>query len=311
MAYIVFLYGVAIVAGSAVEETASLHPDSRLRRTADATNTEKGKVLMESAPYRGDVLQQSVMGVYNEWSDPNTGASGISNVPAWRENHAAATYARSQDGGVLQDDTEKMMIFGGVSVASNRLLPDTWLYSATVNAWIKPTIDQQPSKRQGHTMTTICKILVVLFGGHGDYSSAFNDTWLFDGTTETWRRLEPVTSGLAIEPRTHHSAVAMYQELSPCKCKESVVIYGGSASSSYHNSCYGDVWELRCVNDSAAQKVYQWFSLQGNSTTSKLSPPSRILQSVFSTSLKKSMYVWGGINCLEQGKFPVIDRLYD
>jgi hypothetical protein len=160
-------------------------------------------------------------------------------------------------------------------------------------------------------MTTICNHSVVLFGGYSNkHISPFSDTWIFDGEKEEWQELKPVSQ---IKPRYYHSAVAMYQELSPCKCKESVVVYGGIGK---YLNCYDDIWELRCVNNSAAEKVYQWFSLQGNGTTSNPSPSSRGFQTVFSSRQLKSMYLWGGISCSAlldtyQGNWPNSTVLYD
>lgn len=118
-------------------------------------------------------------------------------------------------------------------------------------------------------------------------------TWMFDGTTETWSELQPLTSSDFMKPRTTHSAVTMYQNLSPCRCKESVVIFGGAASkflANYHSSCYSDVWELRCVDDSIPDMVYRWIRLQDNNT-SGFRPVPRTFPAVFPSAAMTSFYV--------------------
>ena len=264
-------------------------------------------------PCRGDVSSSS-RGVANEWSAPCTGSSDISNVPSKRRYHAAATYGRHQEDDADKRDVKGMVIFGGEEDESLSIVSDTWLYYPTINSWIRPSLDAQPGKRKRHTMTTICDNLVVLFGGEDLDFQAFNDTWIFDGVTESWTEIRPRTTSRGIKRRTYHSAVAVHRHLSPCRCKDSVVIFGGVSSefeANYYGGCFTDIWELRCVDDTHTDKVYQWIPLQLDKTNSSFAQIPRLSPTVFPSLSGTSLYVWGGIDCGEGGPFATEIRLYD
>jgi hypothetical protein len=117
-----------------------------------------------------------------------------------------------------------------------------------------------------------------------------NDTWLFDGPTETWLDLSPLLSmksgGQYLRPRSYHSAVALESPHSNCSCKQSVFMYGGVTGS---RKALDELWELRCLKETEGQPKYEWLLLHPHGPR----PTARHLhQAVYFN--QSTMLLWGG-----------------
>ena len=148
-------------------------------------------------------------------------------------------------------------------------------------------------------MYTWCNTGVILFGGASHNSDGLrrilNDTWLFDGMTETWIKQDVKLwrVGDFVLPRYYHKAVSIRQPLSNCTCQESILVYCGLSSffkvaSDGGPSCLRDLWEMRCIADSNGKQQFYWISLarQGDA----------LWQSAADFN-KSSMYMWLGDRC--------------
>lgn len=94
------------------------------------------------------------------------------------------------------------LMFGGVG--ATLLLNDTWLYNATESRWIQIATPSAPSPRRSHRMAySIALASVLLFGGDESLSfpAPLDDTWLFDPSVLSWRRL---ATSVAPLPRRGH-----------------------------------------------------------------------------------------------------------
>jgi hypothetical protein len=82
----------------------------------------------------------------------------------------------------------KVVIFGGYD--ATQYLAETWTFDGTT--WENVTSSVAPPGRAaGVLVYDHAEGKLVLFGG---YDGTFkNDTWLFDGTTETWTEARPRT----------------------------------------------------------------------------------------------------------------------
>ena len=235
----------------------------------------------------------------NKWSEPSQCIDASTNFPRARSDHASAVYTRGPLNDSNADNNQRMVMFGGGVYGQNAsdlvTFGDTWLYYPSINSWFAPEYDIHPSNRVDHTMTTLCDTKVILFGGVDTNNTVMNDTWLFNGVTETWKELQPSVRSIGITPRHFHSAVALYQPDSHCKCNRSLIVYGGRRNATgdlkyAQVADYRQLWELRCVDDSDNRDVYEWIvhERRGDGPSSRLEP------SVVSFG-DSTMYFWGGV----------------
>ena len=244
--------------------------------------------------------------VLNEWSKEERCSLINDNVPAlsgsgrssqnWKLLRVAA-YQRGPHISLVpawQQDNQWRFLLSGVGSSFDLadFVNSTWVYDPFINSWIRLPLRVQPARRY-HSLNTWCNTSVILFGGGGNWlDTLFNDTWLFDGVTETWKEQEVKLWGAGdfVRPRYGHTAVIIRQPLSNCTCQESILVYGGYGE--YH--CLGDLWEMRCIVDSNRKQQFYWIShsKQGDA----LWPSKRFFQRAADFS-KRFMYMWGGTDC--------------
>lgn len=212
---------------------------------------------------------------------------GMSSVPGWQ-----------------QDNQWRFLLTGvGNSFDHSSFSNSTWVYDPFINSWTRLPLRAQPDRRY-YSLNTWCNTSVILFGGSDEWlGTRFNDTWLFDGVTETWKKQEVKLWRTAefVQPRYWHSAVIIEQPLSNCTCQQSLLVYGGSHDGL---SCMGDLWEMRCIADSNRIQQFYWISL--SRVDDALWPPNRRLHTA-SDFNKRSMYMWGGLECPGDTWIPLED----
>lgn len=249
---------------------------------------------------------------YNKWSMPTPCAKGRLNTPQRRTDSLVAPYTRGPEfvPQWQKDKHGRMVMFGGrkTFALSNTVYPtDTWLYCTYINSWnLLPLSAQHPSARSNHTMTTLCDTKVILFGGY--FETLYNDTWLFDGVSETWHQqnVSVLTEGAFVTPRRLHTAVTIRQPLSNCTCQESMLLYGGI----HEGLCLGDLWEMRCLRDSNGNERFYWILLGDDDTTSNNWPRLRFDQNAADFN-KNLLYMWGGKRCLDNHATENMDMYYE
>ncbi|EJD03699.1 uncharacterized protein FOMMEDRAFT_105816 [Fomitiporia mediterranea MF3/22] len=115
-------------------------------------------------------------------------------APAGRYGHAVAMVGT------------RFYVFGGQ--VDGEFLNDLWAFDLntlrTKAAWelIKPSSNEGPAKRTGHTCITYGD-RIIMFGGT-DSQYHYNDTWAFDTNTREWSELNCI--GFIPSPREGHAA---------------------------------------------------------------------------------------------------------
>jgi hypothetical protein len=121
---------------------------------------------------------------------------GTTNV--WAEL-SPATSPPARYGAAMAYDpaTSTLVLYGGAN-GSGGYLNDTWTWNGTTWANVTPSTGNPPGREQSSMAYDPSTSQVVLFGGH-TYSnttytdSYFDDTWTWNGTTDTWANLTPST----------------------------------------------------------------------------------------------------------------------
>lgn len=183
---------------------------------------------------------------------------GVGLTMTARTSHAAAA-----DGG-------RIYVFGGYD-ADGKFLNDMWVLRAPLSppyspdapevvsrpraAWTRPVpTGEVPAGRQGHSLTSVDRQL-VLFGGSTADGSDVNDVYTYDTSAGSWKQL-PV-AGAAPLPRKAHSAL---------RHGRSLVVAGGCTSAAH---CFSDVWRLDLASHSWSQRMtdsaLQWRQREGHS----------------------------------------------
>lgn len=94
---------------------------------------------------------------------------------------------------VYDSESDVVIMFGGHNGQKN--VNETWVYDFNENTWTKMEPSMSPPGRVGTGFVydpgrDIC----ILFGGIGDNSVFFNDTWKYNYNTNTWTELHPISS---------------------------------------------------------------------------------------------------------------------
>ncbi|MBE3087813.1 MAG: hypothetical protein IMZ71_01670, partial [Chloroflexi bacterium] len=158
------------------------------------------------------------------------------NGGTWTQVTGSATpVARS--GHAMATTPSGMVLFGGLSVS---YLNDTWRFDAIAMSWSSVSTSTQPSIRYQHAMAATPSG-VLLFGGYSKNGTAtcFNDTWLFNTTSNTWGRLT-FTASIPPARRAHAMAAT----------PSGVLLFGGGASDSTN---LNDTWFFDFSTSSWAQ----------------------------------------------------------
>jgi hypothetical protein len=93
-------------------------------------------------------------------------------------------------GGMAQDPSGNVLLFGGYSTRTSQPLGDTWIWDGT--SWMQRHPADSPSARSNFGMAyDAARHQVVLFGGSDGYTT-FDDTWIWGGVT--WTQLHPVST---------------------------------------------------------------------------------------------------------------------
>ena len=237
---------------------------------------------------------------YNTWSTPTPCAKEKSNTPQRRVESIVAPYTRGPEfvPKWQKDKHGRMVMYGGWQTFAlrNTVYPtDMWMYCTNINSWTRlPLTAHHPSARSQHTMTTLCNTKVILFGGFSE--AIYNDTWLFDGVTETWHQqnVTVLTEETFVTPRRSHTAVTVQQPLSNCTCQESMLVYGGVNDG----QCLGDLWEMRCLRDSHGNERFYWILLADTDTDNNNNSWPQLRVGQHAADFNKSLfYMWGGWHC--------------
>ncbi len=158
----------------------------------------------------------------NTWTD-KTPSPRPANYPTNRYGHAMAAIP----------GTDQVLLFGGWG---SGFLNDTWVYDLSTDSWadktpLNPNPTNNPSTRYFTAAATVHGTnKVVLFGGRITTIPWYvDDTWEFDGVSQTWSLINIV--GSKPSGRNGHTMAPVYDD-------DKAVLFGGLGSSGYKD----DTW---------------------------------------------------------------------
>ena len=124
----------------------------------------------------------------------------------------------------------RVVLFGGSN--ESQLFSDTWIFNFQNYSWNQIITNPTPSARKNHSMAfDPSSGSVLLFGGEGD-TDRFDDTWVFDVSTQVWQKMSPSMSPSA---RFGHS-------ITVDGSKGKAVLYGGD------DGIPGEIWKRKLGN---------------------------------------------------------------
>ena len=203
----------------------------------------------------------------NVWCNLLPKTSWPLNQPISRKYHAMAAYTRFPN---KTNAINRILLFGGKTVAGDpnsgidaaSSLRDTWTYSPRTHSWTLLELEVLPTARHSHSLTTICGSRVVLIGGQncgdelvycwGKVSVVhLNDTWMFNGETESWIRVR--TSVRGKQGKFNFAFPVLGNRSSNCSCNENVYLLN-------HDGLAVHMWLLKCVSDGngTIDPEYEW-----------------------------------------------------
>jgi len=119
--------------------------------------------------------------------------------------------------GIYGDD--KVVLFG---------MRETWVYDLSDNQWTNMHPGVCSTSIKGHKMATIYNTDKVLLFGGVEGSSKLRGTWIYDISSNTWSKKNPISSPSA---RSNHGMASIPNE-------DKVILFGGDDGSAYLN----DTW---------------------------------------------------------------------
>ena len=170
----------------------------------------------------------------------NLAATWVWNGTVWKQRSPFGVVPpmRSDTAMAYDAATKTVVLFGGqsgssISAGNFRIHGDTFVWNGRTNTWSMAAPDVSPSPRIGPTLAyDAATRTVLLFGGTvntGNHAGQLNDTWAWNGATQTWALQNVPVSPL---PRRSH---AMAED----KVNKTVVLFGGMTSPSL---LLGDTW---------------------------------------------------------------------
>jgi cysteine-rich repeat protein len=179
--------------------------------------------------------------------------------------HAAITYDATRD---------RVVMFGGLSFDDNNnpvAVGDTWQWNG--NGWNQRGLDYGPPPRVSAQMVYDAAVrAVVLFGGaDAQIKGAFDDTWLWDGTS--WSYLV----GAGPSPRVGHAMA--YDAV-----RGRVVLFGGYNPQLLLGNGFGDTWQWTSAG---------WTQICGDPMT-LCGPPARAYPAIAFDPTRGVVVMFGG-----------------
>jgi N-acetylneuraminic acid mutarotase len=197
-------------------------------RPAGDLPTARGGPAMVYVPATGKTILFGGFSDNRDYSDM-WAYDSVANV--WVELVPAGDRPSSRAGHRMVYDSAsgKLLLFGGWAYGHG--LNDIWSYDPVANTWddLKPA-GAAPSARMN------CSLVydpdtgtVILFGGLGDGSVFFNDTWAYDPSANTWTNLRPAGD----LPTARAASSMVYDPVS-----HRMILFGGNIT----NVAFNDTW---------------------------------------------------------------------
>lgn len=159
----------------------------------------------------------------------------------WTYDHTTNRWAAKPSGAgptallgaamVYDSQSDRLIVFGGLDLATFTENNETWAYDVDAGTWERMNPAQSPTPRNYAAMGYDADSdRVILFGG-APSSGVLGDTWAYDYDSDAWTEMSPTTSppgrtysGMVYDPRG-----------------DRMVLVGGSVDQ--ETASLGDVWE--------------------------------------------------------------------
>lgn len=110
-------------------------------------------------------------------------------------NPAGILPARTLPSMAYDSESDRVILFGGLSDNPYGFLGDTWSYEFGANAWTNVSSAYGPSARQSAASAYDSRAdRILLFGGDVLQGGKLGDTWAYDANQHTWTSQNPVLS---------------------------------------------------------------------------------------------------------------------
>lgn len=133
---------------------------------------------------------------------------------------------------VYDESNNDILLFGGSPIWYSTALNDTWAYNYEANTWTNLNPSIAPSAREDSQMVydSVDNVIALYGGGSGDQSQLFDDTWVFNMTSNKWTDVTPAQS-----PPVRYASAMAYNPTN-----NEAVLFGGF--NNQQEIWYGDTW---------------------------------------------------------------------
>jgi len=201
-----------------------------------------------------------------------------------QKNYEIKPSSRAYFSMVFAGDLNRVFLFGGTD--GPNVYNDLWYYDVINDSWSFIVTLSSPTKRFGHGISYDSKRkLLIVFGGQFNYTSYYDDLWLYNISSNTWtKKIKNNTNDTWPSKRTNFGFCYI-------ESLDRTLLFGGNTGSDITNYS-NEVWMYDYEHNYWSSEI-----------PSDISP-----RELFSTVIgnDNSVYFFGGIN--NQGK--VINELY-
>jgi N-acetylneuraminic acid mutarotase len=139
----------------------------------------------------GGILNTTTLEASNEtWIYDYNSNTWTNAAPSIAPSHRLASYM------TYDSESDRVILFGGVTLSPSSVHDDTWAYDFDTNTWEEMHPSIAPDARYGaSTAYDSEEDRVLLFGGNPSattITNTFDDTWAYDYNSNTWVELNPV-----------------------------------------------------------------------------------------------------------------------
>jgi N-acetylneuraminic acid mutarotase len=189
--------------------------------------------LAGHAPFTGNAFafdSASGLGVFidikgNPWTYDST-ANAWTDVPSGVGPTALLGAAMAYDSG-----SDRMIVFGGLDLATFRPNNETWAYDVDAATWERMQPAVSPTARNYVAMAyDVGSDRIILFGG-APASGVLGDTWAYDYDSDSWVEMTGPSS-----PAERAYSAMVYDPHG-----DRMILFGGSADQ--ETAAFGDLWE--------------------------------------------------------------------
>lgn len=177
-----------------------------------------------------------MFGGYDGPGNPDLGDTWVLGEGGWSQLAPVNSPPPRSGPGMAYDATTKTVVLFGGNSSSTGDLNDTWIWDGTTWTQVFPPIS--PPARRWDTQGMAYHApsgKIVLFGGVASTGVPFGDTWVWDGTSQTWTQMYPAAS-----PAPRRAPLAYDHGTG------TVVLFGGEGG--YGGPLFGDTWVWNGTN---------------------------------------------------------------